>query len=70
LSAWQRFNRRVRNSRGDVGIWHETYRIGPGCYEAIYAGMPAFGLGKIGVIIPAEGRPESARGRLTTSDPH
>ena len=42
--AWVAFNKRVRVSSGDVGIWHETYRIAPGQYEAIYGSMPAFGL--------------------------
>jgi hypothetical protein len=38
--AWTAFNKRVGRSRGDVGIWHETYRVAPGQYEAIYSGMP------------------------------
>jgi hypothetical protein len=40
--AWVAFNKRVRVSSGDVGIWHETYRyrIAPGQYEAIYGSMP------------------------------
>src|SRR5438045_3289604 len=29
LPAWRRFNQRVRGS-GDVGIWHETYRVRAG----------------------------------------
>src|SRR5437870_1576643 len=35
LSAWRSFNRRVGAGSGDVGIWHETYRVGPGQYEAV-----------------------------------
>ena len=62
--AWVDFNKRVGRSRGDVGIWHETYRIALGQYEAIYSGMPARGLGKVGRLVPAAGRRESARGRL------
>jgi Monooxygenase af470-like len=62
--AWVDFNRRVGRSRGDVGIWHETYRIAPGQYEAVYSGMPAYGLGKVGTLVPAVGRREQARGRL------
>lgn len=41
--AWRAFNRRAGRD-GTVGIWHETYVIGPGQAEAIYANMPAFGL--------------------------
>lgn len=62
--AWVEFNRRCGRSRGDVGTWHEFYRVRAGEYEAIYSGMPAFGLGKIGQPVPATGRRESARGRL------
>jgi len=61
--AWVAF-KKVGGSRGDVGIWHETYRIAPGQYEAIYSGMPAHGLGKVGSLVPASGRRENARGRL------
>jgi hypothetical protein len=66
--AWRQFNRRIKNSWGDVGIWHETYRIQPGCDEAVYSGMPPFGLGKAGVIVPAEGGRYAARGRLATTE--
>jgi hypothetical protein len=62
--AWVAFNKRMGRSRGDVGIWHETYRISAGQYEAIYSGMPAQGLGKVGRLVPARERFESARGRL------
>jgi hypothetical protein len=32
--------------------------------EAIYDAMPAFGLGKVGRLVPAGGARESARGRM------
>ena len=47
LPAWRAFNRRVRDS-GDVGIWHETYRVRAGEYEAIYGNMPRVGLAAVG----------------------
>jgi hypothetical protein len=62
--AWVAFNKRIGNSRGDVGIWHETYRAHAGEYETIYSGMPPFGLGKAGKLVPVSGRRDSARGRL------
>ena len=62
--AWVAFNQRLGRSRGEVGIWHETYRVAPGQYEAIYSGMPAHGLGKVGALVPAAGQRDSARGRL------
>ncbi|MFP3913274.1 MAG: DUF4188 domain-containing protein [Actinomycetota bacterium] len=47
LEAWRDFNRLIRDS-GDVGVWHETYRVAAGQYEAIYASMPVFGLAGAG----------------------
>lgn len=63
---WVEFNRRMKARRGDVGIWHETYLVKAGQYEAIYSGMPRFGLGKVGKLVPATGSREEARSRLTT----
>jgi hypothetical protein len=62
--AWVDFNKRMARSRGDVGIWHETYLVRAGEYEAIYSGMPPIGLGRVGNLVPASGRKESARGRV------
>lgn len=62
--AWVAFNKRMAGSRGDVGIWHETYLVRAGEYETIYSGMPPHGLGKAGGLVPASGRRESARGRV------
>jgi hypothetical protein len=63
LPAWRDFNRAV-GTHGDVGIWHETYSVEPGAYESIYVNMPAFGLGRVGRLLPAtEGR-QSAEERL------
>ncbi len=65
LPAWRAFNKLVGTS-GDVGIWHETYRVKPGDYENIYVNMPSFGLGKAGELVDARGKRESARDRLDT----
>jgi Domain of unknown function (DUF4188) len=63
MPAWQRFNREARSS-GAVGIWHETYLVEQGAYEAIYANMPEFGLAKATEHVPAIGGRETARRRL------
>lgn len=63
-SAWAWFNHAVGKSRGDVGIWHETYLIQPGQHESVYSGMPPFGLGKAASVVPATGHMKSARRRL------
>lgn len=66
LPAWAAFNRSIATD-GSVGIWHETYAISPGGYESVYVNMPPFGLGKAGLLEPAVGRRESAKGRLKSN---
>jgi Monooxygenase af470-like len=61
--AWSAFNRAIA-SNGDVGIWHETYRVRPGDYECVYNNMPLFGLAKATRAVLATGRRESAPGRM------
>ena len=61
---WVDFNQRVGNSRGDVGIGHETYKVRAGEYECVYSGMPVYGLAKASSVTDAVGRFESAEGRL------
>lgn len=63
MPAWKAFNNEV-GIGGDVGIWHETYLVPQGQYEAIYGNMPACGLGRAGHLIEAAGRKRSAKGRL------
>ena len=63
--AWVDFNKRMGRSRGDVGIWHETYLVKAGQYEAIYSGMPPRGLGKVSRLVPVRDHRETARGRVT-----
>jgi|SRR5882724_6803448 len=64
--AWVEFNKKVKSS-GDVGIWHETYKVrSEGGYEGIYHNMPPFGLGKVGKLLSAKGQYESAKERIST----
>lgn len=63
LEAWKQFNRAI-GTDGSVGIWHETYIVQAGQYEAIYGNMPIFGLAAATKHIPALGRKETARRRL------
>jgi hypothetical protein len=63
LPAWAAFNRAV-GGNGDVGIYHETYRVEPGTYENIYANMPAILFGKVGERSRVGGRTEGARARM------
>jgi hypothetical protein len=63
MESWRRFNRTI-GSDGSVGIWHETYLVEAGHYEAVYGNMPVFGLAAATNHLPAVGRRETARRRL------
>ncbi|MEM7020723.1 MAG: DUF4188 domain-containing protein [Pseudomonadota bacterium] len=63
LPAWAAFNKAVA-SNGDVGIWHETYRVRPGDYECVYNNMPPFGLGNAMQLVPAMDLRNTAAGRM------
>jgi hypothetical protein len=62
LVTWRAYWKRVARS-DRTGIWHETYLVRAGEYEAIYGNMPPFGLGKATEVVRL-GADSSARGRL------
>jgi len=62
LPAWKAFNQAAMKSSA-VGIWHETYVIDKGKTENVYVNMPKFGYGKVGKLVPAQGKRNSAEGR-------
>jgi hypothetical protein len=65
LAAWRNYWKRVgRSSR--TGIWHETYLVRDGEYEAIYGNMPPHGLGRAAPLVRAA-EASSARQRLRTA---
>jgi hypothetical protein len=55
---WKRVGREPRS-----GIWHETFLVRAGEYEAIYGNMPPRGLGKATELVRIS-EDSSARGRL------
>lgn len=63
LPAWAAYNRLLKDNDA-IGIWHETYLVRAGEYEAIYGNMPARGLGVAGRLEPATGVKATALGRL------
>jgi hypothetical protein len=67
LEPWRRFNRAVRAS-GDVGIWHETFKVRAGEYEAVYGNMPVFGLAAAGRHLPAGRKADTAAARIGASE--
>jgi hypothetical protein len=62
--AWAAYNRALKSAKRHVGVWHETYVVPAGSYEAIYVDMPAFGLAAATGVIPVGRRGESAEARL------
>jgi hypothetical protein len=67
LEPWRRFNRAVRASNA-VGIWHETFRVRAGEYEAVYANMPVFGLAAAAEHLPIARKAQTAAARIGASD--
>jgi hypothetical protein len=65
--AWVAFNRQVRIASGDVGIWHETYMVKAGEYEAAYGAMPRFGLAAAGRHVTVGASRDSARERIAAT---
>jgi len=50
LEPWRNFWKRAKDGR--TGIWHETFLVRAGEYEAIYGNMPPRGLGKASKLVP------------------
>jgi fumigallin biosynthesis monooxygenase-like protein len=59
--TWLAWFRRERNGR--TGIWHESYLVRAGEYEAVYDSVPEAGLAVAGRVVPLAGT-SSARIRL------
>jgi fumigallin biosynthesis monooxygenase-like protein len=51
LAAWRNYWKRVGKDPRS-GIWHETFLVRAGEYEAIYGNMPPYGLGKASTLVP------------------
>jgi hypothetical protein len=56
--CWKRVGKDPRS-----GIWHETFLVRAGEYEAVYGNMPPHGLARASEVVPI-GADSSARGRL------
>ena len=63
LAAWRNYTRQVHKS-GEAGIWHETFLVKAGQFEAVYDNMPAFGLARAGRMVPVVGRTDRALDRI------
>jgi hypothetical protein len=64
--VWRAWNRLAADDRNAAGIWHETFKVAAGNYEAIYQNMPVIGLQKAGRSLTVSEAKDSARARLST----
>ena len=67
LPFWKWFNQAVRAS-GDIGIWHETYRVRAGEYECIYGNMGRIGLAQAGEHLPVGSTGQSSARRIGVAE--
>ena len=67
LAAWRTYWKRVGTDPRS-GIWHETFLVRAGEYEAVYGNMPPHGLAKAAGLIPLA-QDSSARRRLKNAKP-
>ena len=51
LATWRNYMKRAKDNPR-TGIWHETFLVRAGEYEAIYGNMPDIGLGKASRTVP------------------
>jgi hypothetical protein len=64
--VWARYFKRMKNN-GDVGVWHETFVVRSGEYEAVYDYMPSpTGLALGTSHVPVERRGDLAAQRRAT----
>lgn len=63
--VWRAWNRLGSDERGGAGIWHETFKVNAGNYEAVYQNMPVMGLQTAGRPITVTEAKDSARARLS-----
>lgn len=62
--VWRAWNKLAEGERAAGGIWHETFQVSAGRYEAVYQNMPVTGLQKAGRPVTVIGARTSARQRL------
>lgn len=61
--SWSDFYR-LATKGAAVGLWHETYLVPSGRYEAIYGIVPELGLAEFADLVPVRRRNDSAASRL------
>ena len=66
--AWRDWYRLGHDKNPSVGIWHETFRVRPGEFEAIYGNMPTMGLARATAVRPVGRARADARARIGITD--
>ncbi len=64
--VWRAWNRLAAEDRSAAGIWHETFKVNAGSYEAIYQNMPVMGLQRAGRPLTVTEAKDTARARLSS----
>jgi hypothetical protein len=62
--VWRAWNRLAEDVTSGAGIWHETFKVAAGQYEAVYQNMPVMGLQKAGTPVSVTEAKASARLRI------
>lgn len=62
--VWRAWNRLAEGERAAGGIWHETFQVPAGRFEAVYQNMPVMGLQKAGTSMTVSEARTTARQRL------
>ena len=63
--VWRAWNLLSEGERAPAGIWHETFQVSAGKYEAVYGNMPLTGLQRAGTPLTVTAARESARQRMS-----
>lgn len=64
--VWRAWNRLASDDRDGAGIWHETFKVAAGGYEAVYQNTPVIGLQRAGRPVTVTEARDSARARMAT----
>jgi fumigallin biosynthesis monooxygenase-like protein len=67
--VWRDWYAKAQHKNSSVGIWHETYKVRAGDYEAVYQNMPPIGLAKAGRSALVGAKAASARQRAGIAEP-
>jgi hypothetical protein len=64
--VWRAWNRLAADDRHGAGLWHETFKVAAGDYEAVYQNVPLMGLQRAGRALTVSEARDSARARITS----